>query len=127
MVHTYAHTHTYTQRDYGQFLSLGGGILLEIQQFSEKIVHFCVAKSTLHLHVLHDLERDGLERGQAQEKLRESLRGDGVHGFGAVLERLEDLLLEDFHLLLGSGAKAFGICASKQRRKRDGVIKFQTR
>lgn len=66
---THIHTHTYTQRDYGQFLSLGGGILLEIQQFSEKIVHFCVAKSTLHLHVLHDLERDGLERSQAQEKL----------------------------------------------------------
>ena len=91
--------------------------LLEIQQFSEKIVHFCVAKCTLHLHVLHDLQGDGLERGQTQEKLRESLRGDGVHGFGAVLERLEDLLLKDFHLLFGSRAQAFGICESNQRER----------
>ena len=99
--------------------------LLEIQQFSEKIVHFCIAECTLHLHVLHDLQRDGLEWGQTQEKLRESLRGHGVHGLGAVLERLEDLLLEDFHLLFGSGAQAFGICASKQRKRQTGVIKFE--
>ena len=102
MVHTHTHIiHIYAQTErQGQTVSPWGWFLLEIQQFSKKIVHFCVAEGTLYLHVLHDFQRDGLEWGQTQEELRESLRGDGVHGLGAVLERLEDLLLENLHLLL---------------------------
>lgn len=65
--YTHIHIHIQTERQ-GQTVS-PWVVLLEIQQFSKKIVHFCIAKSTLYLHVLHDFQRNGLEWGQTQEKL----------------------------------------------------------
>lgn len=40
---------------------------LEIQQLSKEVVHLGVAESPLDLHVLHDLQADGLEGGQTQQ------------------------------------------------------------
>ena len=69
MVHTHTYTYIRTDREARTDSFSLGVVLLEIQQFSKKIVHFCVAEGTLYLHVLHDFQRDSLEWGQTQEKL----------------------------------------------------------
>ena len=65
--------------------------------------------------MLHDLQADGLQGGQAQKELRKTLGGYGVHGLGACLQALQDLLLEDLNLLLRSGAQSLGIWTDKRQ------------
>ena len=59
MVHTHTYiyyTHIRTDREARTDSFSLGVVLLKIQQFSKKIVHFCVAEGTLYLHVLHDFQ-----------------------------------------------------------------------
>ena len=67
--------------------------------------------------MLHDLEGDGLQGSKTEKQLRESLRRHRVHGLCAILKGLQDLLLEDFHLLFGSRTQTFSICGSERERK----------
>ena len=67
--------------------------------------------------MLHDLESDGLERSQSQEKFGESLRGNWVDALGSCLERLENLFLVYFNLLSGGRAESFCICRGEKWRK----------
>lgn len=93
-------------------------ISLEVEQFTKQIVHLCVAEGSLDFHVLHDLESDGLERSQSQEKFGESLRGNWVDALGSCLERLENLFLVYFNLLSGGRAESFSICRGKNGERR---------
>ena len=61
--------------------------------------------------MLHDLEADGLERGQSEQELGEPLWGHRVHSLGACLQRLENLLLEDLNTFLGGRTQTLGICS----------------
>ena len=65
--------------------------------------------------MLHHLESDGFERGEAQEEFGEPLRRDWVDALGACLKALQDLLLVDFDLLSGGRAESFGVCREEHR------------
>ena len=88
----------------------------EIQQFTKQIVHFRVPECSLDLHVLHHLQCYGLEGGQSEEKLRETLRGDRVDALGPCLQRLQNLLLVDLDLLTRGWTQPFGIWREKDEK-----------
>ena len=49
-------------------------VSLKVEQFTEEIVHFCVSQCSLHFHMLHHLQGDGLEGGKTEEQFGEPLR-----------------------------------------------------